>query len=1609
MRCFPIVLLCCVAPGAARAAPVAEGAVSARGAGRLDVSVPAAGRYAIRAESGPGVALRIVDRVTGPGGWQGRAGAGDGRVDALLAPGTYRVETEGPAYAEGQAKVRVDAFRAVGDALGLPDGALRETTLGDLQVRSFVVAVGPDETAPVALEAMGRHLRDLRLWHPDGWLVDARPRCTTRALDAARPQQVCTLSASLSAGRWRLEAYGGEAAAWSVADDAAPLVVRRGIPHLGAAGRRSVTISPFGVDRFVVSVTPTVRATTDVPRDLRLGVAAWQPASPFPPPVWTARTTPQSRRPEASLRLPGAGPKIVTLEGAPGLEVVLTHFAPARSTQDVPGKGPTWIAVTEAADVADAPPPGVVVSYRAGGRTEVVGARGLVIGPNASYSASLDLRTTRRVLVDIAAAGPYAVSAPGTSLVLEPLLLHPPSGHRSPTPVADALRVDLGAGLHVLTVRPGAPQAVDLTIGPADRSAPRTTPAPDAHLPDLDLKAGRSYRVSVFGGEDAALGLLVRPRPLDLTEPMPLALAPGEALTVPLKATKPGTLAVDGAAQVRTGGAWARAVKVGAGVERVEVRNPGDAPLRTLLTWAPAPPSPADRPPAMVKLSPGDTTFVDLSRDTPRRFEVAVARGGAWLVETTGLLATAAAVHGRVRVGIARGVANGAGRNARVEAWLGEGRHLIEVTPQGASQGRAGVRVRPAPRIDGGALRDGVVARSTVAADHAQTFDFTVERAGPHRVRALGRGRLLRCRVEDASGWPVEAPPVQACDRTVTLPAGGHRLVVLPEALAGARLVQIDGPPATPTLEGAGPHALPLGRSVAHTWQGGEPHTWAFEMPAAGEVTVTLDDAMAGEVVQGGAVVARLSPGKPWIGDLAQGSAALRVRAARPDDRRDYRVEVRPTALMAGLTRRVGVGAEVPVVVGDPGLYEVTTFGSVDVQATLTDAAGAVVGEADDQPDDWNPRLTVPLTPGPYTLRVTSVDGQGGAVEARLARPTPVEGPALAVGAREAVRPGEGRLFSALRVGDAAGVEVRAEGGPAALRVEVEAPGGWRTVGAATGAAAAVAFRPAKGARYRAALRALDPARAELTLSARALQPRATLAGPATWRLARTADLRVCRGAGAGCVPWDDPLLPVGADGAWLLADADPGAERVRLKPGVLGGLPAAEAAVDLEAGRGPLVARVTGADVGVALDDGVGAGSVAVDPGGESRRVRVWGAPRARVRLEVRRLAAPEAAAVPFGLTDRAVAAGGGLDLTLPGPAALALTLGPDLVARVGELVVGGGRGATRVDLRGARVQVFNPTGAPGRVTLEAVPARPDAGPLQVGAPAEWRAVSAGLRPVRVPKAAGVLRLAGAARGGLYARADGARLPAEGAAVGAGGVLWVSHAAGWALTWIATPEAPGPWRGSAARSTRIDGPARVALSGTDAGLAVTLDAPALVQVRAAAPFVARLTPAGGAPRVEVRPAGGVVDLWLPTGAGAIALRAPGGGALWGDAIVTTRRPTDVAEGLGPEVLLAPGDVRLFRVRVQRAGAIGLGVADDGDRVEATLFDPAGQVVAAGAAAMPTLTPGDWLLALRLPPDAAPARARPALAGVKPPDTGPPPEVVQSFAETETPTPEDDR
>ena len=148
---------------------------------------------------------------------------------------------------------------------------------------------------------------------------------------------------------------------------------------------------------------------------------------------------------------------------------------------------------------------------------------------------------------------------------------------------------------------------------------------------------------------------------------------------------------------------------------------------------------------------------------------------------------------------------------------------------------------------------------------------------------------------------------------------------------------------------------------------------------------------------------------------------------------------------------------------------------------------------------------------------------------------------------------------------------------------------------------------------------------------------------------------------------------------------------------------------------------------------------------------------------------------------------------------------------------------------------------------------------------------------------------------------------------------------------------------------------------------------------------------------VELHREAVLLDAYSAGGQTDVTIRAVAGGTLRGPAEVLATPVQPIGEGLGPELLLGPGQSRLFSFTVTQTGPIGIAVRADADRVETTLLSSSGRPLGHGSMQMPTLEPGTYLLTLSAPADAAPVRARPALVGLVPPDTGPPEEVVKRY------------
>src|SRR6202049_4952531 len=215
---------------------------------------------------------------------------------------------------------------------------------------------------------------------------------------------------------------------------------------------------------------------------------------------------------------------------------------------------------------------------------------------------------------------------------------------------------------------------------------------------------------------------------------------------------------------------------------------------------------------------------------------------------------------------------------------------------------------------------------------------------------------------------------------------------------------------------------------------------------------------------------------------------------------------------------------------------------------------------------------------------------------------------------------------------------------------------------------------------------------------------------------------------------------------------------------------------------------------------------------------------------------------------------------------------------------------------------------------------------------------------------------------------------------------------------------------------------------------------PAVLHLRAAAPALTLLAGPGGE-TVAIHPGGVRLDAYLLPGVTHIGFSALGEGELGGFAELTTTPVTPTGEGLGPEILLPPGDTRWFSFHVAARRRVGWGAAAGAERVSCRLLQADGRAVTASSPGgqggagvsrttgsarprvpaepappvppsppvpaavtaradllqMAELEAGDYLLVLTAPPDSAPLRVRPVVVGLDLPDTGPPPEVIRHY------------
>ncbi|MFT4623958.1 MAG: hypothetical protein ACI8PZ_002614 [Myxococcota bacterium] len=1607
------------------------------------------GRYAFEVASPSGASVQLVDRMTGPGALDGQPGERDGRVDAFLDQGQIKLVVRAPVDGEGEAQVSVTRFERLGDTPALPRAQQVTTRLADRQERAWWIEV--DKRESTSFEAVGRSLADLRIWQHGTWLVDARPSCTIVEPSTGQPARRCALATSLEPGLYQLVAYGGPPQAWAESGPEDALYTQWELPSLAPAGREPRRIGPTGTDRMWVPAGVDF-AQVDLAEvaPLILGGRSYGSGGAFGAGGATAEISDESRVPRAQVRLDGSTAGVISVQGTPGQAYTLTWFD--RNGPITNGSGPTYLTTLHAADLADIPTPSPLLYRSRTDRFDVVAHSGIPLSPKVAHQERFNLLGPTSILLDVKKTARYRIATSGTSALMRvrPYWISAPTEYQAPPQVLDEWDDTLDAGLHILELTPVDEGIVELKLGPNGwtdwaRSALTGGPAEAAPMPELrHVLDGpfRSMGLRPTGIPDVARGVVIRPLPLDPTQSVPVALTPGEVYDLPIRVGRAGTLDAMTEAgtplEVVLEQARAASHRLAPGSYKVGVANPTDQVVRGSLRFTPDA-VPLTPPPASIlsslpkfpQLRADKPASTDLDASESETWAVTVAEPGLYRLQSTGLLATEGGVRTRTRLGLASGDRNGVGRNFLVARYLREGDYQLTVSPTGKSEGHIGLVLDRTRVVDGGELAADLPARVSLPAGDAVRYRITVPEAGRYRIRSFGPGRTFECRLEDDDGWPLTTPGGQ-CELDESLAAGSYVIIGLPEQVPTRRMTTLTPVRGATTLEGHGPHPLPLGTTVSHVWSepvadGAErtPDTWTFTLPAPAIVTLRSGDEMAGRVTGSAGEVGRIVPGRSLVTALEAGDYTVALTSARRSTGVPYTLTVEPRELIAGITREVDARGSHAVSVGQPGLITLASTGSIDVRARLVDATGAVVASNDDRPDDWNFRLSAWLAPGAYTLRVEPVSGHSGSTTIQMTAPTARSLAAMATGERRTVSPGGAGVLMPLTLSDGADL-VRATARSSetvAVAVEIDTGDGWRTVGTATGRPADLAVRRPHGLPTRLRVWSLDGGRNPVTVSVDASRPRAVrepglatgvgagagvlLSGERPGLLAVTGSrrgVRVCPERGAPCVPAGS-TVPLTEDGLILLGDRVR-AERLELTESVPMTLGDRALAVDLpRADATALIVRGATGWPGASVGGTVGVGDkaalvLALD--GE-RRARLWRASDGPALLDVR------ARAVPLALRDAAAARPARQTWTLPPRSAsrvmlpadvvdLLLTLEAGTAASVGdrlawadtrprEVALAGARSLTLVNLDDAErlvaADVLDASGAPALAHLS---------------PSERWMPRAGSSLRRVPAdAEGTVEVIGAQM--RFVRDDGRVYTEPGAPVGPGGVLDLTWEPGPVLAWVARGES-GPQRTSTAAPTvRVEAARRVALAGAAQALDLDLPADQVVHLTASCPYVAEIRPPDGPPRVVVRERGGSLDAWLPTGRARITLRALEGAALFGEARIITSVVEPLTEGLGPEVLLAPGASRWFRFHADRDGPVGVGVKAAADRVLARVVALDGRVVGSGVVRRVELTAGDWLLALEQPADAAPVRARPVIAGLDAPDHGPPDAVVQTYLE----------
>ncbi|HYO51505.1 hypothetical protein [Archangium sp.] len=878
------------------AVSLSPASVPAKGNQETLVTLDRASRVVITARTPSGTSCEIVDQVRGPFSSSGAAGSANCELDLLLDAGTYKLRLASRTKGKGT-KGKVD-LKAVaytednGQPVLLTPGREVRQALAPRHQASFWLKL--DQRQPVTLRVSGRTAGDVRLWRNGTWLEPVEVKDASTQPRAGQPQYEWWLETTLDPGSYLLTTYGTATKQWTEGQEDNTLSVAYGFPTAPAERSLSVTLPPWGMHAVELPAGPTALflsregSAQSTSRVSVHGLSSNGASNVTSGAEAACQLQSKALIPQCSTVAGSSGRHVALLRGEPGTRLTLQWARLTTSETftdgsygqsgltprfDAPSTGEFLVGLHEVPLDPDSTPLGCMLETAANGNWVPLAFDVPEVGADRAFrrafnyngsNATIWFRVTRSGRYVFSTSGDrkgrcelYQVDGPKRLRVVET------------DPKAQTCRIayTAGPGVYELKLYGGTEGIERLTLATEGREPQQDTPTRTSCLMrGVKLQKDFTYRIVANRSTSNSLrGLVLRPLPLALSEPLPVVLDGPGPLELPL--------AQGGAAEVRSSGGEPFTCALGG--NRVEARDgqcqlpstggtltlsqPGGASI-TLLVHRPPPPAPPPPPlstytpsfPPLPSLQPSEPAWFDFERGQSHSLTFDVKKEGLYHVTTQGLLATGCSIRTPVvpQVGSAEG--GGRGRNCLVSTYLRPGRYLLTARTVAQSKGRGAVLLeRRDVKAAEGVRADGEAFFRVDAGDLIQQ-KLTVPRVADYTLSTAALGAHLQCRLDDAQGWPVVPVPTP-CEQSMRLGKGTYLWTQLPLTVESMRRTALERIEPPVVLKGNKAHAVLFNKWYRADLGKDGKDEFSFEVPARMAVYFTLTHGMQGRLYSVGA------------------------------------------------------------------------------------------------------------------------------------------------------------------------------------------------------------------------------------------------------------------------------------------------------------------------------------------------------------------------------------------------------------------------------------------------------------------------------------------------------------------------------------------------------------------------------------------------------------------------------------------------------------------------------------------------------------------------------------------------------------------------------------